>query len=67
MVAIDLLTLGEALHNNHHARPGSACFAAAPGELDGAWPVLRLLRRVGVVTALRGVPAHSGGGPGGAP
>ena len=52
IVAWDLFGLGEALHNNHHARPGCACTAVAPGELDPAYPVLRLLRALGLVVHL---------------
>lgn len=52
VVSADWLGMGEALHNNHHARPGSARFAVAPGEVDPTWWVLRALARVGAVTRL---------------
>jgi stearoyl-CoA desaturase (delta-9 desaturase) len=42
-----LLTVGEGLHNNHHAAPTSAKLALQDGELDPAWPVIRLLERLG--------------------
>jgi fatty-acid desaturase len=54
IVAFDWLGMGEALHNNHHAFPGSARLARAPGELDLGWLSLRALKRVGLVTALKG-------------
>jgi stearoyl-CoA desaturase (Delta-9 desaturase) len=38
-----LITFGEGLHNNHHARPASPKLAAFRGEFDPAWPVIRLL------------------------
>lgn len=38
-----LLTMGEGLHNNHHAAPTSAKLAFHAGELDPAWPLVRLL------------------------
>jgi stearoyl-CoA desaturase (delta-9 desaturase) len=38
-----LITFGEGLHNNHHARPASPKLSAFRGELDPAWPVIRLL------------------------
>ena len=41
------LTAGEGLHNNHHAAPTSARLALQRGELDPAWPVIRLLERIG--------------------
>jgi stearoyl-CoA desaturase (delta-9 desaturase) len=44
------LTGGEGLHNNHHAAPTSARLALARGERDPAWPVIRLMRRLGWVT-----------------
>jgi stearoyl-CoA desaturase (delta-9 desaturase) len=44
------LTMGEGLHNNHHAAPTSAKLALAPGEIDPAWPVIRGLVRAGWAT-----------------
>ena len=40
-----LITMGEGLHNNHHAAPTSAKLALQPGEIDPAWPAISLLRR----------------------
>jgi len=45
---IALLTGGEGLHNNHHERPTSARFALSPGEIDPAWPILKLWEAVGL-------------------
>lgn len=53
VLAVDLLGLGEGLHNNHHARPGSARLSAGPGEVDAGFAVLRALRAVGIVRELR--------------
>jgi stearoyl-CoA desaturase (delta-9 desaturase) len=44
------LTAGEGLHNNHHAAPTVARLAHRRGEIDPAWPVVRLLRRFGQAT-----------------
>jgi stearoyl-CoA desaturase (delta-9 desaturase) len=41
------LTVGEGLHNNHHAAPTSARLGLARGEIDPAWWVIRLLERRG--------------------
>lgn len=38
-----LVTFGEGLHNNHHARPASPKLSAFRGEFDPAWPFIRLL------------------------
>ena len=38
-----IITFGEGLHNNHHARPASPKLSAFHGEFDPAWPVIRLL------------------------
>ena len=38
-----IVTFGEGLHNNHHARPASAKLSAFRGEFDPAWPVIKLL------------------------
>jgi stearoyl-CoA desaturase (delta-9 desaturase) len=45
-----LLTMGEGLHNNHHAAPTSAKLALHKGEVDPAWPAIALLRRCKLVT-----------------
>ncbi len=41
------LTVGEGLHNNHHAAPTSARLSFRPGEVDPGWWVVRLLERRG--------------------
>jgi stearoyl-CoA desaturase (delta-9 desaturase) len=41
-----LITFGEGLHNNHHARPASPRLSAFDGEFDPAWPVIRLLEKL---------------------
>jgi stearoyl-CoA desaturase (delta-9 desaturase) len=41
-----LLTMGEGLHNNHHAAPTSAKLALERGEIDPAWPLIAALRRL---------------------
>jgi len=38
-----LITFGEGLHNNHHARPASPKLSAFRGEFDPAWPFIRVL------------------------
>ncbi len=52
VVRADWLAMGEALHNNHHALPGSANMAVAAGEVDPSWWILRGLARVGLVQRL---------------
>lgn len=41
-----LLTMGEGLHNNHHAAPTSARLALRRFEIDPAWPVVALMQRL---------------------
>lgn len=48
-----LLTAGEGLHNNHHEYPSSAKFALRRGEIDLAWPMIRLLERLGLAKVNR--------------
>ncbi len=50
---VSLLTMGESLHNNHHAFPGSARLAHEQGELDPGWWVLSALARAGLVWNIR--------------
>ena len=37
------LTGGEGLHNNHHGFPRSPKFSFSRGEIDPAWPLIRLM------------------------
>lgn len=45
---LNWITMGEALHNNHHAFP-SRLSQAEPGEFDFSYQVCRLLRAVGLM------------------
>ncbi len=40
------LSAGEGLHNNHHQFPSSGKLSLHRSEVDPAWPVIRLLRRL---------------------
>src|SRR2546423_6100274 len=44
------LTVGEGLHNNHHAAPTSAKFAMQRGEIDPAWPLIHFCEKRGWMT-----------------
>jgi stearoyl-CoA desaturase (delta-9 desaturase) len=50
-----LITGGEGLHNNHHARPGTARFAAKVSEnlFDLGWHVIKVLERLHLVVAVK--------------
>jgi stearoyl-CoA desaturase (delta-9 desaturase) len=50
------LTVGEGLHNNHHANPTSAKFSFRKGEIDVAWPLIALFRRFGWATVRHAGP-----------
>jgi stearoyl-CoA desaturase (delta-9 desaturase) len=45
---VALITAGEGLHNNHHEFPMSATMKARKREIDPAWPVIRLLEKLGL-------------------
>ena len=47
-----LITFGEGLHNNHHARPASPKLAAFEDEYDPAWPVIRGLEKLRLAKVL---------------
>jgi stearoyl-CoA desaturase (delta-9 desaturase) len=48
------ITLGEGLHNNHHAAPTSARFALGRGQVDPAWWAVRALERSGLAVVRHG-------------
>ncbi|CAN5655995.1 hypothetical protein BH24ACT20_BH24ACT20_02480 [soil metagenome] len=47
-----LVTFGEGLHNNHHARPAAPKLSAFSGEFDPAWPVIRVMEKVRLAKVL---------------
>lgn len=51
--ALSLFTAGEALHENHHASPATACLAIRRWDLDPGWWFITLLRRVGLAEVRR--------------
>ncbi len=57
VVPIDLFGMGEAMHNNHHARPGSANLAHRPGEVDIGFWLAKQLKKVGLVRKLKSSPS----------
>ena len=44
------LTMGEGLHNTHHALPTSARLSFSRGEIDLGWQGIRLLQRLKLAT-----------------
>ena len=48
------ITLGEGLHNNHHAAPTSARFALGRGQVDPAWWAVWALERSGLAVVRHG-------------
>jgi stearoyl-CoA desaturase (delta-9 desaturase) len=44
---VALVTLGEALHNNHHAFPSCPKLSMTAWEVDTAWPFVKLLQLLG--------------------
>ncbi|HVK99205.1 MAG TPA: acyl-CoA desaturase [Dongiaceae bacterium] len=53
-----LITLGEGWHNNHHRYPTSARHGFTRWEIDITYLLLRVLEKLGVIWALRPIPAH---------
>ena len=48
LTPLALVTVGEGLHNNHHAAPASARFSMRRGEIDPGWWVVRGLVALGL-------------------
>jgi len=51
--SIALLTGGEGLHNNHHEDPTAAQFSMRRGEIDPAWPLIRMMEVLGLAKVKR--------------
>jgi stearoyl-CoA desaturase (Delta-9 desaturase) len=55
-----LLTMGEGLHNNHHAAPTSAKLALSTRQFDPAWPAIATFRKLGLATIRHDRPKLKG-------
>ncbi|MEM0998396.1 MAG: acyl-CoA desaturase [Bacteroidota bacterium] len=53
---VDVIMLGESLHNNHHKFGGRAKFATKWFEFDPVYPIIWLLDRVNVIQLRRSKP-----------
>lgn len=49
---VALLAMGEGWHNNHHACPGAANTGLRPLEFDLSWQIIKLMKRLGLVTRI---------------
>lgn len=49
MWPVEVLVMGEGLHNNHHAHSGRANFAAKWWEFDPTWPIIRVLNALRII------------------
>ena len=50
---VALVTFGEGWHNNHHANPTSARHGLAWYEFDPSWLQIKLMKALGIATAIR--------------
>lgn len=53
---VEMVMMGEGLHNNHHTHAGRANFAVKWWEFDPTWPMIRLLHGLRIIR-LRSDPA----------
>ncbi len=49
LLPVDFLMMGEAYHNNHHKHPNNVNFGYRWFEVDPTYPIILLLRKVGVI------------------
>jgi len=53
LLPLDFLMMGEAYHNNHHKFPSRINFGFRWHEIDPTYPVILLLKKVGVIRVAR--------------
>jgi stearoyl-CoA desaturase (delta-9 desaturase) len=53
IAALSIISFGESWHNNHHNAPTSAAFSHHGSQIDIGWLIIKLLRVMGVVLAVR--------------
>ena len=49
MWPVEVIMMGEGLHNNHHTHAADANFAQKWWEFDPTYPVIRLLHALGII------------------
>ena len=54
LIPVDVLMLGEGLHNNHHKYSGRANFGVKKFEFDPIYPVIRILHSIKVIRLRQG-------------
>lgn len=63
LMKLDLIMMGEGLHNNHHKFPSRANFGIKKYEFDPAYPLIYLMAKVGIIRFRKAVvPAPPVGG-----
>ena len=49
LMKLDLIMMGEGLHNNHHQYPSRANFGVKEDELDPTYPFITMLDKLGII------------------
>ena len=57
---VALITAGEGLHNNHHGFAHSPKFSCRASEFDPAWPIIKLLKMLGLARNVKKTSSEQG-------
>lgn len=62
LLSVDILMMGESYHNNHHKFPGSVNFGKRWHEVDPTYPVILLLKWMGIIRFAKPALVNASGG-----
>ncbi|MHA4847477.1 acyl-CoA desaturase [Flavitalea antarctica] len=62
LLSVDILMMGESYHNNHHKFPGSVNFGKRWHEVDPTYPVILLLKWMGIIRFAQPALVNASGG-----
>ena len=62
LLSVDILMMGESYHNNHHKFPGSVNFGKRWHEVDPTYPIILMLKWLGIIKLAKPALVNASGG-----